>query len=253
MCWLAIVVLDGPGHVAISMVYPYKRCWCCELDCYTLFTPISAPGVCLILAKSGLLSGGWRLCWAAMMVQDGQGHVSTSMLYLYNLLVSLWRYGLAWNTLNTHIPSLSTVSQIWAQESGLLPGRCRVYWPDIVVLDGPGHVAMSMLHQCKVSCNLVVLWTRLVYPLHTHYSPKCVPNSSKSGLYCREGGDYIRRQWWSKMVRVMLLYLCYIHIESCVTLWWYGSAWNTLNTPISIPKCRGLVLSTIIWVIAGWV
>ena len=145
--------------------------------------------------------------------------------------VGLWWYGLAnKNTLDTPIPSLSTVAQIWAQESGLLPGRCRVCWAAIVVIDGPGHVDMSILYPYKVFCNLAVLWTRLVHPLHNHSLSVC-PILAKSGLYCRESGDYIRRQWWSKMVRVMLPCPWCIYITFFVSVWWYGLADNSLHVP----------------------
>ena len=118
----------------------------------------------------------WTVLGDNMVVQDGQNHVATSMLYPYNILVSLWWCGLASNTLDIPIPSLSTVAQIWAQESGLLPSGSRVCWPDIVVIYVPGHVNISMLHQYKAFYKLMVLWNRLLHPLHTHSSPEYVPD-----------------------------------------------------------------------------
>ena len=63
------------------------------LDCCILFTPIQAPSMCMILANYRLLSEGCRLCWAAMVVQDGQGHVATSVLHpcqVFWNLVMIW-------------------------------------------------------------------------------------------------------------------------------------------------------------------
>ena len=148
----------------VSHIFPYPCCIHAKcfvslhyygLDCCILFTPIQAPSMCMILANYRLLSEGCRLCWAAMVVQDGQGHVATSVLHpcqVFWNLVEIWT-GLPYHRCTHSISqccSWEFCTRIW-----LLPGGSIVCWPTMVVLDGPGHAPISMLHPYKV---FVILW-----------------------------------------------------------------------------------------------
>ena len=102
LCWPTMVGLDRPGHAHISKLHCKSVVLWIRLDYYILFPPILAPTVCMILAKFGLLSGESRLCWLAMVVHDGQGHVDIFMLHpcqgFARLMVICMGFQYPWHT-----------------------------------------------------------------------------------------------------------------------------------------------------------
>ena len=135
-------VLEPCGDVAMCKQYSYKVF--CKLVVlwirllYHLHIH-PAPSVCMILARSGLLSGGCRLCWApAIVVQEGQAHVAISVFHRYRVfrnLVVIW-IGLQYPPYTHSIseccgPNLST--RMWAiSGSGMgevvLTSNCGPRW-----------------------------------------------------------------------------------------------------------------------------
>ena len=222
---------------------------CCGLDWYILFTPIPAPSVCLILAKSGLLFGGCRLCQEAMVVQDGQGHVIISMLYSYRVLCNLvviW-ISLTYLQHTNSIPEysgldLSTSSwdiSGWVQ--GVLTSYCGPRWSNACY-----HTHVEFIHK------VLVLWIGLLHPIHTHSSPKCMPDFGQiwaivGRVKTMLGGNGGPR--WSGSC----FHIHAVSIQSSCKLMaiWFGLKYPQHTH--SIPEYSVPDLSTRIWAIAGQV
>ena len=131
------------------------------------------PSVSPSMAKSWLLMIGYGVYWVAVVVPDGPGHIAIFMLYTNKGFITLHCCGFDYHTNITPILPPHVVP--FFEESVIFHWGYMVCWATHEVLDCPIHVVISMFHARKVFCNLGLLWIWLLYPQHTHSTPKCCP------------------------------------------------------------------------------